>query len=117
MDIEEAKERLKLNLTMTLYNEENAIYKQTIVNVEDVQTVLSELDRLKKYEDLEWQEFNELAVASLELEKKDKVINEMAKEIFDCNEYIDNEFERELNFKTEEQVIEYFTNKVEREGK
>ena len=52
-----------------------------------------------------------------ELEKKDKVINEMAKEIFECNEYIDNEFGRELNFKTKEQVIEYFTNKVERGGK
>ena len=48
MDIEEAKERLKLNLTMTLYNEENAVYKQTIVNVEDIQKVLSELEKKDK---------------------------------------------------------------------
>ena len=48
-----------------------------------------------------------------ELEKKEKQIDLMAKEIYECNEYIDNEFERELKFKSVEDVKQYFTKKVE----
>ena len=44
-----------------------------------------------------------------ELEKKEKQIDLMAKEIYECNEYIDNEFERELKFKSVEDVKQYFT--------
>ena len=51
------------------------------LDLEAIEVVLNELDRLKRYEELEWQEFNELAVASLKLQKKDKVIDMMAKQL------------------------------------
>lgn len=89
MDIEKAKERLKLCST----NQCN------ICGRYEKEECMLERNRCEK------------TVLS-ELEKKDRIINEMAEEIFECNEYIDNEFERELNFKTKEEVIEYFTNKV-----
>lgn len=48
-----------------------------------------------------------------ELEKKDKVINEMAKQLVEAHGWFYSEFD---NF-TEKNWIDYFTRKVEREGK
>ena len=56
---------------------------------------------------------NDIETVLSELEKKEKQIDLMAKEIYECNEYIDNEFERELKFKSVEDVKQYFTKKVE----
>lgn len=78
----------------------------------------AELERLKKYEDLEWQEFNELSVANAEIKKKDGIINLMATYIGE--EDITEKFCDEKTMCDEgcaKCVIEYFTNKVEREGK
>ena len=50
-----------------------------------------------------------------ELENKDKVINEMAEWLIGYT-YSDEE-NLEAIFNNKEEVIEYFTNKVEREGK
>lgn len=92
--IEEVKERLKLNLTMTLYNEENAIYKQTIVNVEDVETVLSELEKKDK-----------------RLNRQFKLLQKKDKEIAELKADNNHQWEErcKLTFELE--------NKVEREGK
>lgn len=73
MNIEEAIEDIKLSKSTFLFGRE-----QTIVDIQAIETVLAEL------------------------EKKDKVINEMAKHITSYSN-ID--------------IKEYFTNKVEREGK
>lgn len=77
-------------------------------HIDDIQAVLNELDRLKKYEELEWQEFNELAVASLELQKKDKVIDEMAEKLVEAHGWFYSEFD---NY-TKEEWKEYFYKKV-----
>ena len=50
-----------------------------------------------------------------ELEKKDKVINEMAEQLVGLPIY--DEKEVMVFFMNNEEVKEYFTNKVEREGK
>lgn len=82
MDIEIAKEILKgIDIKFFLYGmaeQSNYIVdKADEINIA-IDTVLSELERLKKYENLEWQEFNELAV-------KDKIIDLMAKELSKLN--------------------------------
>ena len=157
MQIEEAKQDLKY------YIEEDPFYNGTYTPETDfekychnlckaIDTVLNELERLKDYEQLEWQEFNELSKLSfelgkrdkrikeleialidddykhrVELEKKDKIINEMAKMINshdidedvckqmgknkECNDYV--LFESNCI----DCIKEYFTNKVEKEGK
>lgn len=94
MNIEEAKERCK-----ELTKEAQASWIG-LSNIKAISTVLSEL------------------------EKKDKVINEMAKHIQE-NEFYDDIICMEKNCKNEEChgecgedcIKEYFTNKVEREGK
>lgn len=53
-----------------------------------------------------------VSIVLTELKKKDKVINEMAEYIIDLIKYNNPEKERD-----KEEIIEYFTNKVEREGK
>ena len=50
-----------------------------------------------------------------ELENKDKVINEMAKWLYEDDTSFGYGNLAEVN--TQEKIIEYFTNKVEREGK
>lgn len=82
LTIEEAK--------FILANDEKEHFVDDIL-VEAYKVVLSELERLKKYENLEWQEFNELAV-------KDKIIEEMAKTI---------------NKEYYKDIIENYTKKVE----
>lgn len=81
--------------------------------VEVYKVVLSELERLKKYENLEWQEFNELAV-------KDKIIEEMAKYIasLDTDEDICKNIQctdgvNKFHKNCSECIKEYFTKKVE----
>lgn len=67
----------------------NGLFEEIIESRnEAIETVLSELDRLKKYEDLEWQEFNELAVANAELKKKDSIINLMALAILNYDDQL-----------------------------
>lgn len=93
-----------------------------------------EIKRLKQYEDLEWQEFNELAqkenelsnlkeietshqkqIGKLEVEmtEKDKMIDLMAKQIVRDVEY----YYCELDNMTEDQVKGYFRNKIKQEEK
>lgn len=85
MDIEEAIQSLKFSTYSCLP------FGSVMANKEAIETVLNELERLKKYENLEWQEFNELAV-------KDKIIEEMAKTI---------------NKEYYKDIIENYTKKVE----
>ena len=91
MDIEEAIERLKYINMAYDYNNYYSRY-----DLDCIETAL-----------------NLIQTQQAELEKKEKQIDLMAKEIYECNEYIDNEFERELKFKSVEDVKQYFTKKVE----
>lgn len=95
MDIEIAKEKLKVIdikffLNGMIEQSNYIVDKADEINIA-IETVLNELERLKKYENLEWQEFNELAV-------KDKIIEEMAKTI---------------NKEYYKDIIENYTKKVE----
>lgn len=70
-------------------------------------------EALRVSEDLEKHFSEEASILEAELEKKDKVINEMAEQliglsIYDANKEI-------IIFKNEEEVKEYFTKKVEGE--
>lgn len=101
MDIEQATERCN-----QLIKAEHANWIG-ISNQIAIGTVLSELERLKKYENLEWQEFNELAV-------KDKIIDLMAKELSKLN-YIQYCNANNCDYppcNKEKCIKEYFTNKA-----
>lgn len=107
MDIEQATERCN-----QLIKAEHANWIG-ISNQIAIGTVLSELERLKEYENLEWQEFNELAV-------KDKIIEEMAKYIasLDTDEDICKNIQctdgvNKLHKNCSECIKQYFTKKVE----
>ena len=62
---------------------------------------------------------NQKAIGTVlsELEKKDKVINEMAEDLYGLATSINEEYRVEEFLLNKETIKEYFTNKVEREGK
>ena len=105
MNIEEAK-KLANELNWSHFDMSEDSSKEYIKAIE---TVLSELEKKDK-------EYEELTEASKELCKTvnlmKKVINEMAEYIIDLIKYNNSEEERD-----KEEIKEYFTNKVEREGK
>ena len=106
MDIEIAKEKLKV-IDIKVFLNGMTEHSNYIVDKADeiniaIETVLNELERLKKYENLEWQEFNELAV-------KDKIIDEMANKLVEAHGWFYSEFD---NY-TKEDFIKYFERKVE----
>ena len=106
---------LKSKVTLVKVDDENNSEKEYrlpfLMNIEQqaIETVLSELEKKDK-------EYEELTEASKELCKTvnlmKKVINEMAEYIIDLIKYNNSEEERD-----KEEIKEYFTNKVEREGK
>ena len=126
--------KLKSKVTLVKVDDENNSEKEYrlpfLMNIEQqaIETVLSELEK-KDTEIVEAKEANRQL--SLELEKyrktkdlyyenkelrktlrlKDKVINEMAEEIASYNRYEAGALDEK------EEVIKFFTNKVEREGK
>lgn len=120
MDIEEAKEKLKI---LKEYKHTYYGYQWFKVEVcaddemkEVIDVILSELEKKDK-------EYEELTEASKELCKTvnlmKEVINEMAKHIHLSGDYecLNKECEDDGNIDCEECIKEYFTNKVEREGK
>lgn len=70
MQIEKAIENIKLSKSTFLFGAE-----QTIVNIEDLDTVLNELERYKKLINRKNARLSEYAG---DIAKRDKVINEMA---------------------------------------
>ena len=94
VDIEKAKENLKRQLIDTKKANKCGLatkgeFKE---DIEAIETVL-----------------NELEYKQAELEKKDKIIDEMAKELVEAHKWFYSEFD---NF-TKEDFIRYFTKKVE----
>ena len=107
MQIEEATEIMnnfikdtpKLPFECLMNKEVEAV--ETLINY--VETMHSELDRLEGIED-------NTAMLKMELEKKDKVIDEMAKDILhDRNEWVEFDFEK---YKDIEEVKEEYYEKV-----
>ena len=101
----------KLKSKVTLVEADKKEYRLPfLMNIEQqaIETVLSELEKKDK-------EYEELTEASKELCKTvnlmKKVINEMAEEIASYNRYEAGALDEK------EEVIKFFTNKVEREGK
>ena len=101
----------KLKSKVTLVEADEKEYRLPfLMNIEQqaIETVLSELEKKDK-------EYEELTEASKELCKTvnlmKKVINEMAEEIASYNRYEAGALDEK------EEVIKFFTNKVEREGK
>lgn len=98
MDIEEAENRLfQLKQSMELLDLVigKPIEEDTKLNIKAIETVLSEL------------------------EKKEAIINEMAKHIHLSGDYecLNKECEDDRNIDCEECIKEYFTKKAEKEGK
>lgn len=78
------------------------------------ETLLKNMEyNIQKQKEEKYEEY--IAVLKTEAEKKDKVINEMVEQLVGLSIY--DEKEVIVIFKNEEEVKEYFTNKVEREGK
>lgn len=112
MNIEEAKEILKDIDTTDFYNtysEYTFPDKEVKEKCVAIKTVLSELK--KKDDQIEYIK-NEYGRT---IEEKDKVINEMAKWLYEDDTSFGYGNLAEVN--TPEKIKEYFTNKVEREGK
>ena len=97
MQIEEAIERLKLSKSTFLFGAE-----QTIVNIEDLDTVLNELEKKDKTMDLMIEEG--LHIPENELYKVEKIY----KEVKDKTELKGRELKKYC-------IKEYFTKKVEGE--
>lgn len=109
MNIEEAIE----GLNKDVYGLKNFLTDTEKEKWQDaIDTVLNELDRIKRYEELEWQEFNELAAASLELQKKDKVIDKMSEKLVEAHGWFYSEFD---NY-SKEDWKEYFYKKAGEEN-
>ena len=112
MDIEEAIERLKyINMAYdcnNYYSRYDLDCIETALNL--IQTQQAELEK-KDTEIIEAKEANRQL--SLELEKKEAIINLMAKQLVEAHGWFYSEFD---NF-TEKDWIDYFTKKVEKEGK
>ena len=98
MDIEKEKERLKLAMSMPLHGRED-----TIVRIEDVQTILSELEKKDEYIKMLTDE-REHIKNNLKVDLKRKGVFSQAKgQIAQILEYYENN--------------EKYFNKVEKEGK
>lgn len=119
MDIEEAikilKEFVKQDRKMRDYKVESDYDKFCEERCIAIETVLNELEY--KQDDINVLQAqrdsveNQLKQAKAELEKKEAIINEMAKYIIDLIKYNNPEEERD-----KEEIKKYFIKKVEKEG-
>ena len=134
MNIEEAKIKLQNINAGILYFAKDEEYEEY---AEAINVILSELDkRDKELEETKKKipsiangtytgDFEGLLKTEKEIIKRDKVINEMAKEIADITgscPYDKYDYGVDCSLRCEEGIeaecwVEYFTNKVEREGK
>ena len=105
----------KINLTGAIQILNKLKSKVTLVKVDDENNSEKEY-RLPFLTNIE-QKAIETVLS--ELEKKEAIINEMAKHIHLSGDYecLNKECEDDGNIDCEECIKEYFTNKVEREGK
>ena len=105
----------KINLTGAIQILNKLKSKVTLVKVDDENNSEKEY-RLPFLTNIEQQA---IETVLSELEKKEAIINEMAKHIHLSGDYecLNKECEDDGNIDCEECIKEYFTNKVEREGK
>ena len=85
--------------------------KEAPANAEDYSAALEELykeiKRLKEYEDIEWQEFNEISGLYIELDKKNKQIDLMAEQLTtptQGKEWVKKYYEEQANKQMEYKV-------------
>ena len=115
MNIEDAKEWLETIKEAFQYKDiESAITYNGYKDAEKaIEVVLTELDKYEKQLDLDYVENNYVRkeIIQHELDKKDRIINEMADMLVKDHEWFYSEFD---NY-TKQDFIDYFTKKVEGE--